>query len=170
MLGPADLMESKPERRTPWLSRAARMLALCAGVTVIACGDSYSNQTTNCATETRAEAYSAGMEKPGEAGAMTVRLLESVPGPPIKGNNTWRLRLVDQAGVPMTGASLKITPYMPDHKHGTSIKAVVQEQSGGEYTVSPLNLFMPGLWQVTVAAQPAGAPMDQAVFSVCISG
>jgi hypothetical protein len=127
-------------------------------------------QTSKCATETRADAYRAGLEKSGTQKSMSVRLLESKPGPPMKGDNVWRVQLLDPKGAPMSGAALTVTPVMPDHHHGTSIKAVVQEQGGGEYRVAPINLFMPGLWTITFALRHKDGALDQAVFSFCVDG
>lgn len=142
--------------------------ALC--MAVAGCGGSDPSQTISCAAETRADSYSAGMEKSGAQGAVTMRLLESVPGPPQKGDNEWRVMLLGASGTPLTGAGLTAMPFMPDHQHGTSIKAKVQEVGGGEYRISPLNLFMPGLWTVTITAQPPAGSADQAVFAFCIDG
>lgn len=149
---------------------ASRQLCLAFCLVVASCGGSAANQTISCATETRADAYSAGMEKAGAQGSVTVRLLESVPGPPQKGDNEWRVMLLGASGAPLAGAGLMALPFMPDHQHGTSIKAKVQEVGGGEYSISPLNLFMPGLWTVTIKAQPPAGSADQAVFAFCIDG
>jgi hypothetical protein len=144
-------------------------LSLC-GLSVAGCGGSSGTETTNCATETRADTYSPGMEKLGMQGSLTMRLVQSVPAPPTKGDNDWTLQLRDGKGALLGGAALTVTPYMPDHKHGTSIKAVIKDLGGGTYDIAPLNLFMPGLWTVTIAAQPTGGAADQAVFSFCIDG
>jgi hypothetical protein len=65
---------------------------------------------------------------------------------------------------------MKATPFMPDHGHGTGVKAVVTPTgSDGRYEVAPLYLFMPGYWEVTLTVQ-TGAVRDDVVFPVCISG
>lgn len=150
-----------------------RRWGFCVAALVIlweaGCGPT-SEQTTNCATEARAESYSAGMEKLGAQNALKVRLIESMPGPPQKGDNVWRLQISDGAGTAISGASVTIVPFMPDHKHGTSVKAVVKDQGGGEYSVAPVNLFMPGLWETTINVQTSGGAKDKAIFSFCVDG
>lgn len=153
-------------------SRPARLcvIAAMAALSVAGCKESSSVRTTKCATETRADAYVAGLEKTGTQKSMRVRLLESKPGPPIKGDNEWRVQILDPKGGPISGAALTVTPLMPDHRHGTAIKAVVQEQGGGEYRVAPINLFMPGFWTITFALKHQDGALDQAVFSFCVDG
>ena len=49
-----------------------------------------------CDTEARATPYTKGMHVTSRGGALTVKLLQSVPGPPVKGTDTWTIE-VDQA-------------------------------------------------------------------------
>ena len=116
----------------------------------------------------------AGLEKTGKQGALVFRLLDSQPGPPQKGDNTFTLAIKNSAGVPQSAATIAVTPFMPDHGHGSPIKAEVSELASpagsGQYRASPVNLFMPGLWQITVSAQASGGVRDSAVFAFCIEG
>lgn len=145
-------------------------LSLLAG-----CDHSHSHSdASTCANETRADAYSPGLEKTSASGNLIVRLIDSQPAPPQKGDNTFTLLLKDRAGTPLTGASLDVTPYMPDHGHGTPIKAQSSElqSPAGQYRVTPINLFMPGLWQVTVTTTSPTVPQtrESAMFSFCVEG
>ncbi len=124
----------------------------------------------DCATETRADTFSAGMTKAGTQGVVTFRLMSSTPAPPSRGDNTWAIDLTDANGAPVTGATVTVVPFMPDHNHGTQIKAQLTEPTAGHYQATPVNLWMPGLWQVTITATPAGGTLDKAVFSFCIAG
>jgi hypothetical protein len=147
---------------------------LLSAVLLAACG--HNNGTPevpdaayDCTTETRADAFSAGMMKTGSQGQLTFKLMSSTPAPPSRGDNTWQIDVVDAKGQPVTGAAITVTPFMPDHNHGTQIKAVVTEPTPGHYSAAPVNLWMPGLWQVTVKATPTGGTADAAVFSFCIA-
>ena len=165
---------------------------LLIAILLAACGGSSNNNNDtpdagyDCTMETRADTFSAGMMKIGSQGQVTFKLMSSTPAPPSRGDNTWQLDLVDGSGHPIAGAAVTATPFMPDHNHGTSIKAVVTEPSAGHYSIAPVNLWMPGLWQVTIKATPvnlwmpglwqvtlkatpAGGTADTAVFSFCIS-
>ena len=104
------------------------------------------------------------------SGALIVKLLESVPGPPVKGTDTWTIE-VDQVdtGTPIEGLDVAVVPYMPDHMHGTNPVGVTPA-GAGTYTLAPVYLYMSGFWQVTVklggAAVAAGT--DSAVIPICI--
>ena len=130
---------------------------------------------TVCANETRADAYTAGMSKAGKDGLLTVQLMSSVPGPPIKGSNAWSITIKNSAGESVESATIDVTPYMPDHNHGTSVRAVVTPLPEGGYSIAPLYLYMAGLWQTTLQIHSAAegdqaAVSDSVVFSFCVQG
>lgn len=125
-------------------------------------------EEVNCDLETRAETYTAGMSKAGAAGIEVV-LVAAAPTPPDKGDNTWTVQVLDNAQVPMDDATLTVTPFMPDHGHGTSKTAAVTGSGSGMYDVDPVNLWMPGLWETTVEVE-TGTTSDAIVFSFCIEG
>lgn len=139
---------------------------------VAACGDDgdhggHADGGHDCTTETRADTYVAGLEKVSPTVGYKVRLMDSVPAPPQKGDNTWMIQVVDSGDAPVTGADVEVTPFMPDHGHGTPITTDVTEMTGGNYEGKPVNLWMPGLWEVTVEVTK-DAQMDEVVFSFCI--
>jgi YtkA-like len=146
----------------------AAALAACGGPST---GDGLPDAAYDCTTETRADMFSAGMMKAGSQGKLTFKLMSSTPAPPARGNNDWSIAIVDAvSGAPVAGAAMTVVPFMPDHNHGTSIKPTITDQGAGMYDVDPVNLWMPGLWQVTVTATPSGGTLDKAVFSFCIPG
>jgi hypothetical protein len=51
-------------------------------------------------------------------------------------------------GAPVTGANLRITGYMPAHRHGLVQLPLVEEQGNGAYRVSGLLLHMRGDWEL----------------------
>jgi YtkA-like len=150
------------------------MLAL-----VVGCGNSPSGHTHGdggepdaeqfipCTNDPRADHFVPGLAKTGPMGRLKVVLLASDPSPPTKGNNAWTIRVEDM-GTPQTGATMKITPFMPDHGHGTPTKANVSPMmEPGQYQVTPLYLYMAGLWQITLEVTTPAAK-DSVVFSFCI--
>jgi len=150
-------------------------LALAALALLGACGDdgALPDAGYNCEIEDRDDVYTAGMEKTGADG-MTFRLVSSDPAPPSRYDNTWVIEILDAGGAPLDDAEVEVVPFMPDHGHGTGFVAVVTPDPDvdGRYTVVPVNLFMPGLWEVTIRATPAGgtaADRDSAVFTFCIA-
>ena len=126
--------------------------------------------TYNCADEDRDDEFVVGIEKAGVGGKLTFKLLEATPAPPTRGDNTWILQLTSQgAAAPVTGAAMTVTPFMPDHQHGTPITVGIEPMpEAGQYKLTPVNLRMPGLWQTTIEAQN-GAEIDRAVFAFCIA-
>ncbi len=96
-----------------------------------------------------ADDYSEGMVKDCDAGQFSVAL-SSEPGPPEKGVNTWTLEVSDHSGAAVEGATLTVTPTMPEHGHGSQSLADVTDEGGGQYTVTPVDLHMAGLWDVEI--------------------
>jgi hypothetical protein len=155
-------------RSTPLL-----IIAIAVAVAVSGCGGgggSPSPGTSTCSTDSRGETYLPGMSQIGQDHLLTVKLMSSNPGPPIKGNNDWVIAVVDANGLPVDGLAINVVPFMPDHGHGTPIKVAVTPMGHGTYQLSPVNLFMAGLWQVTINMTTADMKVDQSVFSFCIEG
>jgi len=140
---------------------------------VASCDDSAEQPMTiaSCDQETRAEAYVAGMSRTG-ANGLEVILVESTPTPPRKGNNDWRVRILDASGNPLSGLTLDVVPEMPDHGHDSIIYPTATEVEGqaGEYLLVPVRLWMPGYWEVNVAIDDGAGLTDSAQFKLCIEG
>jgi hypothetical protein len=131
--------------------------------------DPDADQFIPCTDDPRADHYTAGMQKTGPKGQLAVTLVSADPGPPIKGTNTWTVLVTDTTAGPQSGATLKVTPFMPDHGHGTSVKPVISALTdAGQYKVTPLYLFMAGLWQVTLDVTTSAGTRDAIVFSFCV--
>ncbi len=119
----------------------------------------------NCAAETRDDDFVVGISKVGTNGVQ-FKLLEATPAPPARGDNVWVLELT-KAGTPVNGAAMIVTPFMPDHQHGTPTDVLIEPMSGpGQYKLAPVNMWMPGLWETTI--QVDGPDADKAVFRFCI--
>ncbi len=82
--------------------------------------------------------------------------LTSEPGPPMKGVNAWTLMISDHAGADAEDAEVIVTPYMPEHGHGSQSDAVVTVDGGGQYTVTPVDLHMAGVWDSTIEITHGG--------------
>lgn len=111
-------------------SRAVRldsMRAWCMAVLaalLVGCGGGDAGGTpaevsVSCADEPRADAYVATMTKAGKNGELNITLVSSDPAPPAKGDNDWVLEILDADNQPVPGATLTVTPSMPDEGHGT---------------------------------------------------
>lgn len=108
------------------------------------------------------------MTKLAEPGQVMVELSDADPSPPVvRRDNIWWLKLTDAEGSPLTGAQVVASPYMPKHQHG-SAEVLVEEQAEGQYQLSPIELIMPGVWEVPVTITAAGEE-SEALFRFCIA-
>jgi hypothetical protein len=123
-----------------------------------------------CAADNRKDIYTAGLSKPTATGGLSITLMEATPAPPQKQSNALVLQVIDAAGKPVDGATLSVTPFMPDHGHGSSVKPTVMPMGGGVYDVSNVYLPMPGLWRLTVTVQMPNVAAEDAAFQFCIDG
>ncbi len=120
-------------------------------------------------TDPRATPYMPDLAKTSAMGAFHVTMVVSEPGPPIIGNSAWIFDVTDAKGAPVLGATLASKPWMPDHGHGTSVKATPTEMGNGRYTLFPLYLFMAGLWETTITITAKDGTADTVVFSFCLA-
>lgn len=124
-----------------------------------------------CQADPRGETYAPGLAHAGRKGALNVTLLSSDPGPPVRGNNVWVIDVRDAAGAPAADLTMTVTTFMPDHNHGSAVRPkITPGASPGQYRVDPVNLFMAGLWQITITVTNASQqPIDTVVFAFCVS-
>ncbi len=125
-----------------------------------------SSQPFSCADETRADAFAVDLSKMDAT--TTVTIVDAVPAEPVRGDNTWIVRLTDASGSPLAGASLDVKPWMPDHGHGSPVEEQITELEGGEYEITSLNLFMAGYWEVTIELSEAEGGAEAVMFALCV--
>lgn len=157
-------------------TNAMRRLLLAVALLAPGCADDGmtgdDEQTVDCALETRDDDFAVGLSKTGTSGLLMFTLMNATPATPTRGDNTWVIQINQSAsgvaGPTVDGASLDVTPYMPDHRHPAG-KTVVIEPTGtpGQYELSPINLWMPGLWENTIEASTTGGD-DSVVIRVCV--
>lgn len=124
----------------------------------------------DCTKVSGADEFVVGLAKDGMSGMLDFAMMSAEPSPPARGDNTWIVAITDMNGAPLDGASLTVTPFMPAHGHGTPITVDVTPVTGtpGQYTLSPVNLWMPGVWETTIRAT-SGATSDSALYTFCIN-
>jgi hypothetical protein len=151
-------------------------LTLIACLGFAACGSPKSTvdaeEIVDCSTVTGVDTFVVGLEKMGAMGKLDFKMMSAEPAPPARNDNAWVVQVnTMSAGVvgnTVDGASLVVTPYMPAHAHG-SPKQVVVSPAGqpGQYTLSPVFLWMPGVWETTIEVT-SGMTTDSAVYRFCI--
>ena len=153
-----------------------RLIVLSLGMTLVtAChgGDvpADADEGLACVTSGRGDVYTLGLEHLGVGGALDFKLMTATPSPPAFNDNTWVIQINTMAsgvvGAPAAGAQLIVTPFMPDHQHGTLKVNVEAMPDAGQYKLTPINMWMPGLWETTIDVQ-AGAVHDSVVYKFCI--
>ncbi len=102
----------------------------------------------------------AGAAASMNAPAKTATLeFTTVPSPPHKGSNTFRVALKDASGAPVSGAQITVTFFMPamPAMGMAAMRAVskLTDKGGGNYE-GPGELGSGGTWQVTIVAQKDG--------------
>jgi YtkA-like len=152
-------------RRTVYLLFA--LLGACGG----GMGDDGDDDTpVNCALETRDDDFGIGLTKTGDSNMLQFTLRDAVPAPPIRGDNTWVIEVASTgvAGAPVDGADIVATPFMPDHGHPSAKTVKIEAMpEAGQYQLSPVNFWMPGLWETTLEVTSPGGN-DAVVFRFCI--
>lgn len=157
--------------RSPAVLRSL-VLAL-ALAPLAACGhdDHDDEQMFNCDLDERDEPFTANLARTGPGG-VTFTIVSADPVQLVRGINTWTID-VQKDGAPLTGvdATLKLTPFMPDHLHGAGVQPQWMPVAGtpGRYQVTPINLWMPGIWEITIEATPTGSPRDSVLFTFCLT-
>ena len=119
------------------------------------------------------ETYTAGMSHTGDLKAVEFVLVAADPAPPDKGENIFTVSISDVgSGVGIDGATVIVTPYMPEHGHGTNPADFGTEATGdaGTYQSEAIDLFMSGLWELTFSASSGDAVLDETTFTFCLEG
>ncbi len=118
---------------------------------------------------------------PPEAGGMAVMpSTQSVnvefttePSPPRKGGNTFRVRLTEASGQPITGAQVTVTFFMPAMPAmgmaAMKTTATLNDKGGGRYEGAG-ELGSGGTWQVTVTAQKNGQALANKQMNISATG
>lgn len=165
--------------------RLWRLAPLLLGSLAVGCGSgsddgdgSAPESSVSCTSDPRLDAYAGQMEKAGELGVLSFRFSDFEPAQPARGNNTFHVQVFEATGAPVSGddadpshVDLDVNLLMPDHGHGTSVVPRVT-YAAGSYTLTPLYLFMPGVWRIELDAAAAGSDdvLDRVTLHFCIEG
>ena len=117
----------------------------------------------------------AGQEAAAASPAQTQATAEltTVPSPPQKGRNTFRVNLKDTRGNPIAGAQVTVTFYMPamPAMGMAAMKTVVAASNKGDGMYEGTgSLGAVGTWQVTITAARNGQPIVNRQLTVTAGG
>ena len=141
-----------------------------SGMTGGSGGGGNPDSSTSCAIMTNVDTYVANMAKPGKSKIMSFQLVQSDPGPPVKGKNIWKVKITDAAGMPVS-KGLAVRVWMPGHGHDSpSAAGISYDAATSQFTLNPVNMStMGGTWRVTLTVNDdTGVPIDAADFDFCV--
>lgn len=83
--------------------------------------------------------------------------------------HAWQVKVASPAGVPVTGARIKVDGGMPQHGHGLPTRPqVTRELPDGGYLIEGMKFSMTGWWEIKLAIDgPAGA--DRVTFNTVVT-
>lgn len=148
---------------------------LAAGESVV----TSANFLVDSESELQAALGSFAPPPPGAGAAAAVNVpsanveLSSDPDPPQKGTNTFRVKLTDAAGAPISGAEVSVTffmPAMPDMGMPAMRTTVTLSEKGSGTYEGTGRLESGGRWQVTVLARKNGQTIASKKLSVGSAG
>jgi hypothetical protein len=88
---------------------------------------------------------------------------------PQLGLNTWVFVLEDAAsGSPAQVTVIAERPWMPMHGHGQSTDVVVTPGDAGMYTISGIDPFQAGWWEIKLDMPPIDGVDDKMAFDICV--
>ena len=139
----------------------------CLSLCLIGCGDdaesSEEPQAMGCVNPPSGECFRADWTVSGAQ--LTAELTAAEPSEPVKGSNTWTVALRDMDGEALLGCEVTLTPYMPDHGHGSNV-VESSELEDGRYELEGFELTMPGLWELNADVTCPELEMDSFTFEL----
>ena len=126
---------------------SARLILICSllGLCLVNCGTETSNDHSFC-NRPEFDCFSSEWRIKGQS--FTLHLTEALPSPPERGVNTWSVLLSNLDGSPLDDCQINLTPFMPEHGHGSPLQPIVSSQGEGSYLIKEIAFTMPGLWEM----------------------
>jgi hypothetical protein len=145
-------------------------LAACGSASGGGAGGAPGTTVTVC-TGLPTQTYADGLSATSMDGSVTMSFASASPAPPAEGLNAWTVKLTTASGAPITGATIALKPFMPQHGHGASvIPTITPMTTEGMFQVDDIDFFMPGIWTNTFTITPTSGPAETVVFAFCVQG
>jgi RND family efflux transporter MFP subunit len=132
---------------------------LAAGERVVVAGTFLLDSQSQLASTLQLGSAEAAPAEAGEKPALKIDFATS-PKSPVVGKNTFRVKLTDPAGKPVTDARVVFVasmPPMPGMPGGMSLEEEAKQTRDGEYSAA-VQLVMQGAWKVVVTVERPGQP------------
>lgn len=159
--------------------RRLKLSSLVLALTITACRGGEEHHTADAQPEDDAAEVShcAGRGEPLADVVLVARdasvdasltLVSATPIRPIVGNNSWVFELrIDGELATGLAPGVTVTPFMPDHGHGTPTVVRIEEVNTGQYQFEPVHTRMAGYWEVTVLVEAQAFDLTF-VIKVCV--
>ena len=138
--------------------------------------DHSNHDSASCDQPPSGQCFTTPWTVDGEIYSLT--LDQGDPNPAIKGLNTWTFSLsavegsdsFDEVNSLITEGMcvLDVVPWMPDHGHGSS-ESQSEWIESQQYSVSGIDLIMPGFWEVRTKVT-CGSVEEDLVFPLWLNG
>lgn len=114
--------------------------------------------------------FKIGLVADGRDGNHSASIVDAMPSPPRQYFNAWTVDFLDADGQPADGIAIdKVRSWMPSHRHDGYITPITKAAGEpGRFSVSKINLWMPGPWEVQFSVTGSEAS-DYIVFRVCVT-
>ena len=127
--------------------------------------------TVGCSADPRVVVAAPGVTVPVSGSPLSLQIVSTTPAPPARGTNAWVVRLTStEPGAEAAAQVAEVTPTMPDHGHGSSVKPTLFRRPDGDYEIGSLSLVMPGVWTIAFRIQQGDGTQATATVSICIAG
>ena len=155
---------------SPW-SAAVLLLAGCPASSSGGAGDMQGTEDAATAGDTNCGLPPFALNMEASGATLNVKLIDAMPSPPEKNQNDWTVEITDQDGKPITSPDdFVVQPWMPEHGHGTNGRdpVVTALSTPGQFLLSPVYMWMGGLWEIRFKSPGQTASADWAVLHACI--
>lgn len=151
--------------------RTVNLLVMAALVAACSAEDGATHDGhTDGETTGQHDIYSDGLMKMTDT--LMVSFDSADPAPPTKGKNTFTLKVQRHDGTAVDDGIVTLRPWMVAHKHGVSegTLSTTAQGSDGLYDVPGVDLFMPGVWELTVSVTLTDGTQESVVFNFMLEG
>lgn len=127
--------------------------------------------TEEACDRTPADVYTAGIDHASTDGRLHVKILDATPAPPIVGDNTWTLQLVDGSGAPLVGKppSLSVTNPARGLAAPRSPAVTLVDEPKAIYRVEKLFLGVVGVWRIEIGTSADAGASEVVHFDFCVT-
>ena len=117
----------------------------------------------------RPKTLDLALDRPTDQRIFRVRIDSQITPIPLSRVHQWRVHLTDQAGLPISGAELRIDGGMPEHHHGlpTAPRATPAD-TPGDYVINGMKFSMRGWWVLKLSIKTTDGRADHIAFNLVL--